>query len=162
MRPCNFSSQPQLCVWRVLLALSLFVVGAVPAAAQTIRISNGNNQSGIVATPLPNPLVVKVRSVLGVALPGVTVTFTASSGGGSVTPASAVTDSNGLASTRLTLGTFSGTNRVVASASGIGSVTFSAIAKAGAPAGLALTPANTSTKVGVAVSYSTAIKDSYG
>ena len=97
-------------------------------AAPTITKVGGDNQSGSVGTTLANSLVVQVKNASGNPQSGTTVTFGVTAGGGSVSPASAVTDSGGLASTSLTLGNAAGTNTVHASASGIGSVDFNATA----------------------------------
>ncbi len=102
--------------------------------SSTISKVSGDNQSGTAGTALANPLVVQVKDSAGNAQSGVTVNFAVTSGGGSVSPTSPVTNANGQASTVLTLGTTAGvTNTVTATASGIGSVSFSASA----------TPANT-------------------
>jgi hypothetical protein len=94
-----------------------------------IKVS-GDNQTAPVGTALPNPLVVQVKDASGNPQSGVTVNFAVTSGGGSVSPTSAVTGSNGQASTVLTLGSIpSGPNDAVivtATAPGIGSTTFSA------------------------------------
>jgi hypothetical protein len=77
---------------------------------------------------LPNPLVVKVLDTAGNPVSGTTVNFSVTAGGGSVSPASAVTDANGQTSTTLTLGTAVGNNIIHATAGSIGSVDFSATA----------------------------------
>ncbi|RCJ23210.1 Ig domain-containing protein group 1 domain-containing protein [Nostoc sp. ATCC 43529] len=106
-----------------------FVVVAVP----TITKIGGDNQTGAAGTPLANPLVVQVKDGAGNPQSGVTVNFAVTAGGGSVLPASAVTDSNGEASTTLTLGAAFGatspvTNTVSATAAEIDSVIFTATA----------------------------------
>lgn len=106
-----------------------FVVVAVPTIAKV----SGDNQTSLPGSTLANPLVVQVKDSAGNPQSGVTVNFTVTSGGGSVSPNSAVTDSNGLASTSFTLGSVVGatnpvTNIVSCTASGIGSVTFTATA----------------------------------
>ncbi|MBD6617921.1 DUF4082 domain-containing protein [Komarekiella sp. 'clone 1'] len=108
-------------------------INFVAVALPTITKVSGDNQTGAVATTLPNPLVVQVKASAGNPQSGVTVNFAVISGGGSVSPASAVTNASGQASTTLTLGASPGatspvTNNVSATASGIGSVTFSATA----------------------------------
>jgi len=97
----------------------LFVANAVP----TISKVSGDNQSGAGGTTLPNPLLVLVRDANNNPLPNVSVSFALISGAGSVTPATAITDANGQASTALTLGS-SGLSMVTATAANIGSVTF--------------------------------------
>ena len=116
----------------------------------------------MVATPLADPLVVKVKARSGTALPGVVVTFAVTAGGATLSRLTAVTDSAGNASTNLTLGTIAGSNTVSASATNIGSVSFTESAVAGAASKLALSPATAITSAGVAVSYKAAIQDVYG
>lgn len=94
---------------------------------------SGDNQSGTAGTALSNPFVVKVTKNNGRPSGGIIVNFAATSGGGSVLPASAVTDNNGQASTKLTLGQVAGANTVSATARA-GKVTFTATATATVPA----------------------------
>ncbi len=95
---------------------------------------SGDNQQGAVGTALPNALVVQVKNGSGNPQAGVTVNFTVTNGGGSVSPTSAVTDANGKASTVLTLGTTPATNNTVsATAANIGTVIFSALAEPANP-----------------------------
>lgn len=102
-------------------------VAQVPA---TITKFSGDNQSGTAGAALANSLVVQVKDSNGNPQSGETVNFAVTSGGGSVSPTSVVTDNDGKASTVLTLGTTAGqTNTVSATASSIGSVTFSALAE---------------------------------
>lgn len=99
----------------------------VASGSSTITKVSGDNQTGTVGTALPNPLVVQVNNSTGNPQSGVTVNFAVTAGGGSVSPTSAVTNSQGQASTTLTLGATAGqTNTVSATASGIGSVSFNA------------------------------------
>src|SRR5215468_8549051 len=100
------------------------------AQTQSITIVSGNNQTGIVGTTLADPLVVRVRTRGKAGVPGLSVTFSVTLGNGSVNPTGVITDSTGTASTRLTLGTVAGTNGVLATAGGIGSVTFTATGSA--------------------------------
>jgi hypothetical protein len=102
-------------------------------AAPTISKVSGDNQSGATGTTLPNPLVVQVGDASGNPQSGVTVTFAITTGGGTLTPASAVTNASGQASAQLTLGSSAGNVTVIATASGIGSVSFTASATIGQP-----------------------------
>jgi len=99
-----------------------FNANAVPAVVKF----SGDGQSAFSGTTLPNRLVVRVIDASGTALAGQTVTFAVTAGGGTVTPASAVTDSSGQASASLTLGPGPVTNSVTATVSGVGSATFNA------------------------------------
>jgi hypothetical protein len=108
-------------------------INFVAVALPTITKISGDNQTGALAAVLPNPLVVQVKNGAGSPQSGVAVNFAVTSGGGSVSPASAVTNASGQASTTLTLGASPGatspvSNTVSATATGVGSVTFSATA----------------------------------
>ena len=89
----------------------------------------GDNQSGVIGTKLPEPLVVLVKHQYDDPLPDVQVDFAVTQGNGSVNPISVLTDANGMASTELTLGQTIGLNQVTATVNGL-SVTFSAMATA--------------------------------
>jgi 5-hydroxyisourate hydrolase-like protein (transthyretin family) len=129
-----------------------------------IEKTGGDNQSGDITTALPNPLVVAVRDANDSPVAGIPVTFSVTAGGGSVSPASAVTDSNGQASTTLTLGSSAGANTVVASAPNLGSVTFgeTATVPPEPPTRLTLAPASAKINVSRAVTYHATLLDQYG
>lgn len=97
---------------------------SIAAASRFLVQQSGNLQFGTPGSTLANPLVVRAQSETGLPISGVTVTFTVTFGGGSVSAASGVTDSSGLASTQLKLGPNAGPNVVSASASGFSSVSF--------------------------------------
>ncbi len=92
-----------------------FTITATPPLFMTLV--SGQLQNGPPGSTLPNPLVVRAQDSAGIGLPGVSVTFTVTFGGGRVSPTTAVTDGNGLASTRLTLGPQAGANVVSVTAS---------------------------------------------
>jgi hypothetical protein len=96
---------------------------------QTLRIAivSGNNQSGPAGSLLPSALKVQVKDQnTGLPVAGVTVTFAVQTGGGSVSPLTVITNGEGWASTRLTLGPTPGQNTVKASVPGGAFVTFTA------------------------------------
>jgi len=95
----------------------------------TITVSTGNNQVGAAGTALPESLAVIVRDQGGAVLPGVSVAFAVTAGGGSVSPASRVTDALGVAKTRRTLGPNAGTQTATASAGNATPAQFSAISQ---------------------------------
>jgi len=97
---------------------------SIAAASRFLVQQSGNLQFGTPGSTLANPLVVRAQSEAGLPISGVAVTFTVTFGGGSVSAASGVTDSSGLASTQLKLGPNAGPNVVTASASGYSSVSF--------------------------------------
>ncbi|HTR79101.1 MAG TPA: hypothetical protein VMH39_13370, partial [Gemmatimonadaceae bacterium] len=95
----------------------------VPKPAAMVKVS-GDAQTGSAGAPLSLPLVVQVNGSDQLGVSGVTVTFAAATGGGSVSASSVVTDSAGRASTTATLGSASGTQTFSASAGSL-SATFS-------------------------------------
>lgn len=108
----------------------------------------GDAQTGGRSSALPQNIVVLVTDSVGAGLAGVTVRFLVTSGGGSVAPAEAVSDTNGLAETSWTLGPALGMQTMTARVAGSGgpllaTVTATAlevtrVALAGAPYGLAV------------------------
>src|SRR5258706_9477922 len=102
--------------------------GTGPVAA-TITVSAGNNQVGAAGAALAGSLAVIVHDQGGAVVAGVTVAFTVTGGGGSVSPASRVTDASGLAKTRRTLGANAGTQTVNASTGNLTPVQFSAVSQ---------------------------------
>ena len=101
-----------------------------PPMPTALSIISGDNQNGLTGETLADPFVVEVRDQNGDPMEGVTVTFTVSAGGGSLSGTSADTDANGLAQSTLTLGSDPGTNTVDVSVEGIAEIaTINAIAE---------------------------------
>ncbi|MEN8165888.1 MAG: DUF4082 domain-containing protein [Pseudomonadota bacterium] len=125
---------------------------------------SGDNQTGEAGSTLPDPLVIEVRDANGNPQPATTVDFTVTSGGGLVSPISAVTDANGQAFTTLTLGSVAGANTVDITAAGVGTITFSATATPppAPPTQIALTPAGAGTNLFNPVNYQATIQDQFG
>ncbi|HWA58163.1 MAG TPA: hypothetical protein VG692_12960 [Gemmatimonadales bacterium] len=120
-----------------------FTATGNPGNATTIALNSGNNQSGTVGTSVAAPYVVKVTDTNGNAVQGVTVGW-AAAGGGSMNPASSITDASGLASSTHTLGGTAGTQTATASVGGLtGSpVTFTATANPGAVSTIVINTGN--------------------
>lgn len=102
----------------------------------SIAVAAGNNQSAQVGTAVPVPPAVIVRDAGGTPVPGVAVTFSVATGGGSVTGASQTTGVDGTATVgSWTLGQTLGTQTLRAQVPNAGvsgnPVTFSATAVAG-------------------------------
>lgn len=83
-----------------------------------LSVVSGTGQSQPAGEVLDDPFVVQVTQG-GVAVAGVSVSWSVTSGGGSVDPATSTTGSDGRTSTTLTLGATAGANTVQASASGV-------------------------------------------
>lgn len=109
-------------------------VGASGTAANLVLVS-GNGQTGTAGQQLANPLVVKATDASGGPVSGVLVTFTVTGGGGTLTPASVSTNSSGLASSVLTLGSSAGTNTITAASGGLAGSPVTFVATAGAATG---------------------------
>ncbi len=103
-----------------------------PLAAGTVAAVSGNGQVGVAGQALAAPVQVRILGSDAQPLPGASVTFTVTTGGGSVSPASATTDANGLASTSWTLGKTAG-NNVLTVAAGTASTTIAASGVASRP-----------------------------
>jgi len=99
---------------------------AVYGLLPNLKIWLGNNQSGKVGTTLPKAIQVKaVNPYTNLAIPGVTVTFSDGGAGGTFSSPSAVTNSNGVASTTYTLPSTTGSITITANASGFTTPAFS-------------------------------------
>lgn len=81
---------------------SAFVM--VEQIPRLLEVVSGGNQEGKAGSKLPNPVVIRVTDFGGTAVTGVTLSFAAEDGAGSVNPGSAVSDDEGLVSTEWTLG----------------------------------------------------------
>lgn len=103
--------------------------GSEPETPAALAIRSGDGQTADARTAVPNPPTVQVTGESGSGVGGVTVTFSVISGGGSVESATAVTGSNGVASSGAwTLGD-PGPQQLRASVSGLNPVVFSATAR---------------------------------
>lgn len=133
---------------RVMLAASMFAAagcgsdsGSGPKAGPPAKINvvTAPSATATVGTTA-GTFSVKVTDAAGIAISGAAVSFFGT-GGATVSPASAVTDAAGLASTQVTLGTIAGTLTVSASAVGVSlpaTSTFTSIA--GATSKIVVTP----------------------
>ena len=91
---------------------------------------SGDDQTSVSGAALANPFVIEVRDENGSVLEGISVTFTVSAGGGTLSVTRTTTNENGRAESTLTLGPNLGTNTVSVSATGIEHpVTFNAVAE---------------------------------
>ncbi|MDP9143255.1 MAG: Ig-like domain-containing protein, partial [Actinomycetota bacterium] len=112
------------------------LVRYVPPPSQLVK-QVGDSQQAEVQDTLTQQLVVVVRAADALPVPGVAVTFAAATGGGSVTQATVVSDSLGVARTRAILGTTSGAQSFTATVAGVTPAIFTATALPGAPAAIA-------------------------
>src|SRR5439155_6085485 len=75
--------------------------------------------TGVVGSTIATPLAVRVTNQKGAPVSAAAVTFSVTTGNGTVNPTSALTDAAGEAHTTLTLGTNAGTNEVSVSVFGL-------------------------------------------
>ncbi|HKS05532.1 MAG TPA: hypothetical protein VJR92_04390 [Gemmatimonadaceae bacterium] len=128
------------------------VVGVLLPPA-TITVVSGSGQNAGIAQTLPQPLIVEVKASDGVPVPGVTVTFAVTGGGGSVGTPSAITDANGRAQTTWLLGALVGAQSVSATVAGIATpATFSATAASVGPTALQFVTGPSTVTAGIPIS----------
>src|SRR5438034_6637988 len=84
------------------------------------QFTAGAELHGTVGSTLAQPLVLEVRDTAGAPFVGQLVTITTSSGGGTVTPSAAESDTSGLVRVRVTLGERAGPTTITA---GVGTLT---------------------------------------
>src|SRR5215212_3211261 len=97
------------------------------ASASSIDANSPTTLSAAPGALVGEPPSVIVRDASGNTIGGVHVTFTVTSGGGSLTGANAVSNSSGVATVgSWTLGQTPGTNTVTATASGLPAITLTA------------------------------------
>jgi len=89
-----------------------------------LSISSGNNQSAPILSPLPAPIQILASDPYsGAPQQGITLTFSDGGKGGTFNPTSAVTGSNGMASTTYTVPKTAGTYTLTVSATNYASIT---------------------------------------
>jgi Tol biopolymer transport system component len=101
------------------------VLAAAPAGSTT-RIFSGDLQAAVVGDTLPDLAVLQVLRADSTPAKGVTVTWTVTSGGGTLVVASGYTNATGRAYARWKLGSLVGFQTLQAQTDGAGSVTFNA------------------------------------
>jgi adhesin/invasin len=135
-----------------------------PAALEAA--AGATTQSAAAGAAVPIAPAVRVLDGTGAPLSGVGVTFGVTAGGGAVSPATVVTNANGIATvTSWTLGTTAGLNTLQSTVGSLTPVTFSANAIAGPAAQLTKTstdPQNAMVGTAVASKPSVFVKDAYG
>jgi hypothetical protein len=113
---------------RTLALAAAFLLGGClsidsPTGLGLVIIVSGNEQTVQTGAAAAVPLVVRAFDTSAAPMPGVTVTWSVASGGGSVTPISTVTDGSGQAFANYTAGTTTGDAQIRATAEGL-TVTF--------------------------------------
>lgn len=145
-----------------------FSATATAPVPSTIAGYAGNNQRARPGFAIPDPPSVIVTDPAGIPVPGVSVTFAVTAGGGTITGAVATTNASGIATVgSWTLGPTVGENLLSASVSGLtGSpVVFAATAVAAPPTAIAINGGDNQTAVAgsaVAVRPSVKVTDAEG
>jgi len=139
----------------------VFAAQANPGAVTALARDSGDAQTGGSGTLLPVALVVRAVDRYGNAVPGVTVSWAIASGGGSITPASSVTNAQGRTRAQWTLGSTAGTETATASVGGALTVTFTATAVVPA-ASVTVTPNPASVASGATQQMTATPKDAGG
>jgi hypothetical protein len=99
-----------------------------------MSVLSGGNQTAQAHTPLPQPIQIQaLEAYTNTPFPGATITFSDGGKGGSFNPASATTDSSGIATTVYTTPIKAGTYTLTASSTGFGDLTFTATSTPGPP-----------------------------
>ena len=111
----------------------IFTSTALPGSANGLVRVSGNAQSAAPGQELDDPLVVRLVDQEGNGVAGQPVTWVVGLGGGSVASTTTITDGNGEAEVRWTLGPNPGLNTLNAVVSGVGVVGFTANAVASNP-----------------------------
>jgi hypothetical protein len=91
-------------------------------------IAQGNNQTGKASAALTVQIVLRVTGGFNVPIPGQTIGLALTSGGGSISPQSAVTNALGEVTVRWTLGPQAGQQTATATAGTLGPIAIAAIA----------------------------------
>jgi adhesin/invasin len=113
----------------------VFTSTAQPGSANGLVRVGGNAQSAAPGEELDDPLVVRLVDQEGNGVAGQPVTWVVGLGGGSVASTTTITDGNGEAEARWTLGPNPGLNTLNAVVSGVGVVGFTATAVGGGGGG---------------------------
>jgi hypothetical protein len=106
-----------------------FSAQAERTSTLTLEQAGGNQQSGEPGTELADPLVVRLVDENGDGVGGRAVAWVVATGGGAADPETSETDEDGFATTRWILGAAAGENTLNAVVSGVGVVSFTAMAQ---------------------------------
>ena len=146
----------------------VFAATAVADVPANVTIVSGDNQTGTVAQPLPNALVLAVSDQFGNPAGGASVTWSVTTGGGTLSQDTTVTDAQGQGSVALALGTVAGTGNhgVQATVTGLSGVfvDFTASALAGPATSIVATGGDLQTATAgstLPLSYAVRVTDGY-
>jgi hypothetical protein len=103
-----------------------FTLTATPGPAASLSIVAGTNQAAVAGSTLPLPLVVRLADQYSNPISGASVNFSVTGGGGTLSAASATTNTSGQAQVSWTLGAVEGPNTTRASVASLSPVVFAA------------------------------------
>lgn len=109
-----------------------FTESAVAGAPTALSLISGNKQTATVGSPLPNPVVIEPHDANQNGVPGVSVSFSDGTAGGSFSQNPVVTGSNGRASVNYTTGHTAEKVFIVASVTGLHNINAAQTVVAGA------------------------------
>lgn len=117
---------PSLALLALLPLVTACEKASGPLAASGLLVVQGNRQVAAAGTALPAPVVVRVLAEDGSPVEGTPVGFAVHLGNGTVEPATALSDANGEAKTRWTLGANQNAHELLATVPGVEAVTITA------------------------------------
>lgn len=103
--------------------VTITATGIIPT---DLIVAQGNNQTAKAGAALPVQIVLRIVGATNTPIPGIAVTLAVTSGGGSINPASAITNTAGEITFRWTLGNQAGLQNVQATALNLAPIILSA------------------------------------
>ncbi len=150
------------------LLAALFTLAACSSDSPTevsfesLQTVSGQSQTGTAGSALQSQLVVVALDEAGAPLPGVTITWSVTEGGGTVAPTTVTSGARGLARATWTLGTVAGANSARASATETSYVEFSATGTAGQVVAVELDSSEITVDLGRTAQLEAEAWDQYG
>jgi hypothetical protein len=108
----------------VIVVLAACKLSTDNPVSLTLGALKGDTQTAAAGTVFPDSLSVIVLDQYGFSTEGTTITWAITSGGGSLSATSTVTDANGITSVAYTAGLSPGPARITATLAGVGFLTF--------------------------------------
>ncbi len=150
----------------LLMALTVAVcsdgTGPPPAEPTSLAPVGAGWETGTAGEALADSVVVRVLDQHGQPLPGVSVMWIVTHGGGSVSPLYYTTDAGGDARASWMLGTVAGQNRLTARVAGLPDATFESEGQAGDVVSVVVVPADTILLPGWSHPFTVATADRFG
>lgn len=113
------------------LTFGVFDATPLSAAPASDTIIGGNGETATIGAALPDSIAIRARDKYGNPAAGDTVHWTITGGGGTVSPLASVTNANGVAKARWTMGPVSTTNTLTATIGTLAPLAFTGLGSAG-------------------------------